>query len=138
MAIKSYIVGPGSLVFGAPGSPEEMAAQITSCTATPSADVGDPVDVLSGEQLPGERTTTWVLEGNFLQDISETGITTYTLENDGVQLPFIYIPNDVEARSLSGNIVIAATAIGGDVKARANADFEFSVVGTPALGDVAP
>lgn len=136
MAIKSYIVGPGSLVFGAPGDPDEMAAQITSCTATPSADVGDPVDVLSGEQLPGERTTTWVLEGNFLQDISATGISTYTLDNDGAEKPFIYIPNDAEGRSLSGMVTITATAIGGDVKARATADFEFACVGTPALGDV--
>lgn len=138
MPIKSFIVGPGSLVFGAPGAPEEMAAQVTSCTLTPSTDVGDPTDVLSGDQLPGDRTTTWVLEGNFLQDISETGITTWTLTNAGVTVPFVYIPNDVEARSASGNVVIDPTAIGGDVKARAAADFEFGVIGTPALGDVAP
>lgn len=136
MAIKSYIVGPGSLVFGAPGSPEEIAAQITSATLTPSTDVGDPLDVLSGEQLPGDRTTTWVLEGTLLQDLSETGITAYTLENAGVNVPFVYIPNNVEARSASGNVIIDPTAIGGEVKARATADFEFSCVGTPALGDV--
>lgn len=136
MAINSYIIGPGSLVFGDPGSPEEIAAQITSATVTPSTDVGDVTDVLSGEQLPGDRTTTWVLEGNFLQDISTTGITTYTLDNAGVVVPFIYIPNSAEARSVSGTLTIDPTAIGGDVKARAAADFSFGVIGTPALGDV--
>ncbi|KAA1380520.1 hypothetical protein [Aeromicrobium fastidiosum] len=138
MAIKSYIVGPGSLIFGSPGAPDEMAAQITSCTATPSVDIGDVIPVLSGEELPGDREVTWVLEGNFLQDITETGITTYTLENSGQQKPFVYIPNNIEGRSLSGNVVIDPTAIGGDVKARATADFEFSIIGEPALGDVAP
>lgn len=138
MAIKSYIVGPGSLVFGAPGDPDEMAAQITSCKVTPSTDVGDPLDVLSGEQLPGDRTTTWTLNGEFLQDISENGISTYTLDNAGEQKPFIYIPNDAEGRSISGNVTIDPTELGGDVKARATAEFEFSVLGTPAIGDVAP
>lgn len=138
MPIKSFIVGPGSLVFGAPGDPDEMSAQITSCTATPSTDVGDVLAVLSGEELPGDRTTTWVLEGNFLQDLTETGITTYTLEHDGDQVPFVYIPNEVHGRSLSGNVIISPTAIGGDVKERATSDFEFSIVGQPALGDVAP
>lgn len=137
MAIQSFIVGPGSLIFGAPGDPDEMAAQITSCTLTPSTDVGDPVDVLSGEQLPGERETTWVLEGTFLQDLKATGITAYTLDNAGLTKPFTYIPNNAHDRSASGNVIIDPTAIGGDVKARATADFEFSVVGTPALGDVA-
>lgn len=138
MTIKSFVVGPGSLIFGAPGDPDEMAAQITSCTVTPSTDVGDPVDVLSGEQLPGDRTTTWVLEGNFLQDLTATGITTYTLENAGSQKPFVYIPNDAHGRSVSGNVIIDPTAIGGDVKARAASDFEFGIVGQPAIGDVAP
>lgn len=136
MAIQSYIVGPGSLIFGSPGG-DEMAAQITSCKVTPSTDVGDVIDVLSGEQVPGDRTTTWVIEGNFLQDISETGITTFTLDNAGVQMPCVFIPNDVLARQVSCNVIIDPTAIGDDVKKRAAADFEFSIIGTPALGDVA-
>ena len=100
--------------------------------------MGDPTDVLSGEQLPGDRTTTWTLNGNFLQDISENGISTYTLEQAGTTVPFTYIPNDIEARSISGNVIIDPTEIGGDVKTRANADFEFGCVGTPVLGDVEP
>lgn len=136
--IKSYTVGPGSLVFGDPGSPQEMAAQITSCTATPEVEVGDDKPVLSGEVEPGERTYKWTLSGNFLQDISTTGITTWTLDNAGVTVPFVYIPNNAEGRSLSGSIIVDPTAIGGEVKTKATADFEFGIVGTPALGDVVP
>lgn len=133
---QSYIVNDGSLVFGAPGDFGEIAAQVTSCQFTPSTDVGDPTPVLDGSEIPGDRETTWVVEGNWLQDISETGITTWTLENAGQSVPVVFIPNDVTARSVSGTIIVDPTSIGGEVKSRANSDFEFSLVGQPALGDV--
>jgi hypothetical protein len=136
MPIQSYTVGPGSLVFGDPGTPEEMAAQITKCSVVPSVDVGDDTPVLSGEVDPGERTYTYVLSGEFLQDITETGISTWTYENAGVALPFIYVPNDAKARHISGTVIVDPTTIGGDVKTKAKSEFEFGVVGTPALGDV--
>lgn len=138
MPIQSYTVGPGSLVFGDPGTPEEMAAQITKCSVVPSVEVGDDIPVLSGEVLPGERTYTYVLSGEFLQDLTETGISAWTYTNAGVSLPFIYIPNDAHARSISGMVMIDPTTVGGDVKAKATAEFEFGIIGTPALGDVEP
>ena len=129
-------VGPGSLVFGSPG--DEFAAQITKCSVEPSVEKEDDIPVLSGEVVPGERTYSYVLTGEWLQDITADGITTWSWENEGVQMPFVYIPNDALERSISGSVVIDSTTVGGDVKSKARAEFEFSCVGKPALGDVAP
>jgi len=136
--MESYTVGPGSLVFGDPGSPQEMAAQITKATLVPKVDTGDDIPVLSGGVVSGERTYTWTLSGEFLQDLADTGITTWTYDNAGVSLPFTYVPNSAKARHVAGTIIVDPTTIGGDVKSKARSDFEFSVVGTPAIGDVGP
>lgn len=138
MTVESYTVGPGSLIFGAPGDPEEMAAQITKASVVPKVDTGEDTPVLSGEVAPGERTYTWTLSGEFLQDLADDGITTWSYDNAGVTLPFVYIPNAAKARSVSGSVIVDPTTIGGDVKTKAKSDFEFSVVGTPAIGDVGP
>lgn len=138
MAVNSYTVGPGSLIFGEVGSPEEMAAQITKASVVPSVETEDDTPVLSGEVDPGERTYTYVLSGEFLQDIKATGISVYTYDHAGEELPFIYVPNNDEARSISGTVIIDPTTVGGDVKTKAKSEFEFSLVGEPAFGDVAP
>jgi len=138
MTIKSFTTGPGSLVFGAPGDPLEMAAQITKCSVVPSADAEDDIPVLSGEVLPGERTYTFVLSGEFLQDLDEAGITTWTYENAGQVVPFVYIPNSAKGRHISGSVVVDPTTVGGDVKAKATSEFEFGCVGQPTIGDVVP
>jgi len=115
-----------------------MAAQITKATLVPKVDTGDDIPVLSGGVVSGERTYTWTLSGEFLQDLADTGITTWTYDNAGVSLPFTYVPNSAKARHVAGTIIVDPTTIGGDVKSKARSDFEFSVVGTPAIGDVGP
>lgn len=129
-------VGPGSLVFGSPGS--EKAAQITKCSVVPSVEKEDDIPVLSGQTVAGERTYTYVLTGEWLQDITTSGISTWSWTNEGMQLPFVYIPNDATERAISGDVIIDSTTIGGDVKKKALAEFEFSCVGKPAIGDVGP
>lgn len=136
MPIKSFKVGPGELIFGEPGDVNEFSAQVTAATVEPSVDTEDDVPVLSGEVLPGEDEETFVLTGSGLQDITATGFTTWTWENAGTVVPFIYIPHSETARQISGEIKVRRTNIGGEVKARATADFEFPIVGVPVLGDV--
>lgn len=136
MPIKSFKVGPGELIFGAPGAPNEFSAQVTSATIEPSVDTEDDVPVLSGEVLPGEDEETAVLTGSLLQDITESGITTWTWENAGQVVPFVYIPNSELARQVTGEVKVRRTNIGGDVKTRAESDFEFPCIGMPDLGDV--
>lgn len=136
MSIQSTKVENGSLVFGDPGSELEFAAQVTACTVEPSVDTEDDVPVLSGEVLPGDDEETAVLTGSFLQDIKTNGFSAWTWENAGQVVPFIFIPNSALERQISGEVKVRRTNIGGEVKARATADFEFPCVGMPDLGDV--
>lgn len=127
-------VGPGSLVFGE-GTEEEFAMQIKSATVTPEVEAEDDEEVLSGAIVAGEETHTATLAGNFFQDISADGFTTWTWDNRGVEMPFTYIPNSAAARGITGVCKIRATVIGGDVGTKARADFEFPCVGFPDLVD---
>lgn len=136
MPTKSYVTGPGELVFGAPGSEQEFSFQITACSVEPDVEAEDDVHVLSGGVVAGEETETFALTGNFLQDISAEGVTTWCWENSGTVQPFVFIPNSEEERQVSGEVKVRKTVIGGDVKARATSDFEFVGVGEPVLGDV--
>ena len=138
MPPQHYTVGPGTLTLGEVGSEQEIAAQITDATAEPSVESEDDIPVLTGEVVAGEDTETWVLKGNLLQDISTTGINTWSMNNTGTVQPFSYVPNDGVGRALVGDIKVRSLAIGGPVKKKAQSDFEFPIVGTPALGDVAP
>lgn len=136
--MSTYTTGPGSLVFGAPGDPLEIAAQVTSCTVEWDVESEDDIPVLSGDIVAGEETHTAQLSGNLFQDISETGITSWSWENKGTTVPFTFIPADLEARHVTGMVKVRALAVGGEVKKKATSDFEFPCVGEPELGDVAP
>ncbi len=136
MAIESYAVGPGSLIFGAPGSPGEQAAQITSATVQFSTESEDDTDVLSGEVLAGEETSTYALAASLLQDLSESGLVQWSWLNRGTVVPFEYVPNSAKGRSITGEVKVRPINVGGDVKSRASSDVEFPGVGFPVLGDV--
>ena len=135
MPIKTLKVWEGELIFGAPGQPNEFSSQVTAATVEPSVDTEDDVPVLSGEVLPGEDEETAVLTGSFLQDITVNGFSTWTWENAGQTVPFLYVPNTATERQISGEVKVRRTSIGGEVKQRASADFEFPCIGMPVLGD---
>lgn len=136
--MSAYTVGPGSLIFGAPGSPKEFTVQITSAQVDWESDAEDDIPHLGGGVVAGEETFTAVLTGNALQDLSDTGWTTWSWENKGVSLPVVYVPNTAVGRAISGTIKVRPTTAGGEVKTKARADFEFPFVGEPQLGDVTP
>lgn len=136
--MSSYTVGPGELIFGAPGSPQEFSAQITSAQVDWETEAEDDIPLLTGGVEAGEETFTAVLSGNALQDLTEAGWTTYTWENKGQQVPVLYVPNTAVGRHISGSVKIRPTSAGGEAKTKARADFEFPFVGEPQLGDVVP
>ncbi|QTF71763.1 hypothetical protein [Arthrobacter woluwensis] len=129
MPIKSSKLGPGRLTLGAVGTTQEFASQLRSCKLEPSVDTSDPIPVLSGEELPGDDTLTYVLSGSILDDYTMTGLAVWSKTNAGKTLPFEFVPNTADKLMAKGNVVVQPIAIGGDVKERNENDFEFRGVG---------
>lgn len=129
MAIKSYIVGPGSLSFSSPAG--TFASQITAAKVTTNAKRSDPIKVLSGEEIPGESDYTFTLEASALQDLSKSGIVDFSWKNAGKTADFTYTPNTKEGAKITGTVVIDPISVGGTVGERAMSDFSFQCLGTP-------
>lgn len=136
MPVNYITVGPGTLEIGATGSLTDFSSQCTSVKLTPSVDNGDALNVLSGEQIPGDRTESWTLDGTFVQDYGSAGVTTrFLFDNRGTTMDFEFTPvNATAADVITGRLVVEAIDIGGDVKTTPTSDFSFVIVGAPVLG----
>lgn len=132
----SYKLGPGSLVLGETGTPTEISAQITACTAEFETDSEDDVPTLSGGILPGDETETGQLTGTIIQDLSDDGIVEWTWTNAGQVVPFVFIPNTVVGKQITGSLKIRRLNVGGDVKTSPTSDFEWPFAGMPDLSAV--
>lgn len=141
MPVNYITVGPGTLQIGATGSLTDFSSQATSVKLTPSVDNGDALNVLSGEQIPGDRTESWTLDGTFVQDYgSAAGATTkFLFDHRGETMDFTFTPVNASADDeITGKLVVEAIDIGGDVKTTPTSDFSFVIVGAPVLGAATP
>ncbi|MFF5793963.1 hypothetical protein ACFY5D_18115 [Paeniglutamicibacter sp. NPDC012692] len=130
MAIKSHKLGPGFLKFGETASLQEFGSQCTAVKLEPSVDEEDNIPVLSGEELEGDETESYMLTGSFLQDYGGmTSLLVWCKTNAGKVLPFEFTPSTAGGLTIKGSVKIRAVAIGGDVKTRNTTDFEFKGIG---------
>jgi len=130
MPVQTLTVGPGVLDIGETGSLTSLASQITTATLSPSVDTDDPIPVLSGEEVSGDRTEKWTLKGEFLQDFGQgdDSVSEFCFTNRGKTFPFTYTPNNDGGKKITGRVTVEATDIGGDVKKKARAEFEWQVL----------
>lgn len=135
MAVKTQKLGPGVLRFGETASEQEFSSQVTSVLLEPDFDSEDPIPVLSGEEVPGDETETYVLSGEFLQEYSMESLLVWCKANSGTVLPFTFTPNSNAGFSVTGSVVIRAVAIGGDVKTSNTTEFEFPGVGEWSINE---
>lgn len=135
MTINTSTVGPGTLTLGEIGSTIEVACQVSEIMLSPSKDQEDAVNTLCGDSLAGDISYTFALKGTLVQDWSPTGINKFCHTNRGVQVPFTFIPNSVDGPTLTGEVIIDPIDIGGKVKTKPTAEFEFTVVGDPTWTD---
>jgi len=129
MPIKSHKLGPGTLTLGVGAL--EVNAQLTSGRLTPSENVttSDAVKVLSGEELAAEDTATltYVLEGNFLQDLDAAGVVAWSWTNATTYQDFTFTPNTAAAAVVTGEVRVIPISVGGDeADARMASDFSWS------------
>lgn len=137
---STYKVGPGLLTLGT--APLDISAQMTACTVDPTEEVKteEDIPVLSGDVVAGvdEVSQAYRLKGNLLQGLAVAGVVDFTWTNAGEVVPFTYVPNTAEGRSVTGQVRVVPLAIGGTVKERARSDFDWAIIGTPQLGTLEP
>lgn len=137
MPVNSYVVGPGSLTFGA--GPLEFGAQTRSCEVRPAESVSgetEAVPMLSGDDLAGAAgavSFSYTLVVDFQEDLTANGINDYTWDNKGEEVPFTYTPNTTLGRTVTGVVSMVPIAIGGTPKTRPNHELTLRIIGEPTL-----
>lgn len=130
---KSYRVGPGSLLIGEDDDEMEISQQVKALTVSWDKDKEDDDNVLSGDTIAGEATYTAQISGTVNQDLVQDGFLAMTWNEKGEVKPFKFIPNNDRNATVNGKLVLDPLDIGGDVKSRATAEFEFDCEGEPTL-----
>lgn len=134
MPIKSTKLGPGTLTIGEVGTPVDFSAQVASCTIKWAKSPDDPVPVLSGEELAGDKNYRASLAANVLLDLTDGGLVDFTWDSKGEAVPFTFVPNSDAGRAISGVVEVDPIDVGGDAKKVMRSDIEWSCVGHPVLG----
>lgn len=136
MTVYAPAIGPGTLTIGTDTELTQFSSQCRSAKLVPNVDKGDPIDVLSGEQAPGDRTETHQLVVNLQSDFGTVDSKFEWLwEHRGEVQDFVYIPNTALGRRITGQITVEPIEIGGDVKTKPAAEVTFDLVGDPVFDD---
>lgn len=133
-------LGPGILTLGDAAAATDISCQISAARIAWEKDADDDVPVLCGDTVPGGIVYTAALSGTLFQDFSSaTAIGQYTWDNKGTQVPFVFVPSEAWGQQATGTLTIDPIDFGGDeVKAKMTSDFEFAIVGDPALSPYTP
>lgn len=127
-------LGPGKLAFGDKGSLTAAEAQVIKCKVKPSVKQGDPIHVLSGETVPGDRAESATLEFTINQDLGESkSFLEWTWANAGKTVPFEFIPINGKGKAVRGKVIIERGEIGGDVNEVMTTDLEFTCLTMPTI-----
>lgn len=103
-----------------------FATQATNVRLVPSTDeVGDPLEVLSGETVTAEDETSWSLVIEAVQDFDDpAGFVNFAMSNAGDVVPYVWQPNSPTGDALgmgvsyNGTVRVRPVEIGGDVNTR--------------------
>lgn len=137
MAVSAHRLGPGTLTFGETGTEQQFASQLTNGRIEPSLNEEDPVNVLSGEELAGDDTVSWIIAGTLLQGYTKTDLIHWAFTNRLKLLSFKFVPSTEHSDyGWQGIAKIVPLTAGGDVKTRNTSDFEFKIVGEPEPYDI--
>lgn len=137
MVAKHITVGPGTFTIGADEDLVNLSSQATAVKLVPSVNTDDPILVLSGETIQGDRSETWTIEGTLVQDLGAAESTTeYLFNNAGEEKPFSFTPANANGKTITGTLVVEAIEIGGDTGTKAMSDFELSLIGRPVIGSL--
>jgi len=138
MPLSKMKVGPGRFTLydgaDATGTPTDFSCQLTATTVAWSDETGDPIDVLCGEEEPGDTTWSATIAGSMYQDPAI--LLPWTWENKGRTFFSRFVPSDAAGKMVTGRVTVKPLDFGGDVKTSATSDFEWSYVGEPQIENV--
>lgn len=111
---------------------KQFADQATAVRLIPDTDeVGDPLEVLSGDQQLADDETTWTLRVETVQDFDDAaGFVAFAFDNAGDVVPFSWRPNATGV-TYSGSVKVRPVEIGGEVNTRLGTEGSWPVQGTP-------
>lgn len=112
---------------------KQFATQATNVRLVPDTDeVGDPLEVLSGDTVTAEDETSWTLVIEAVQDFDEpTGFVNYAMQNAGLVVSYVWTPNDATGDavgagvSYNGTVRVRPVEVGGDVAKRLTTSAEW-------------
>lgn len=133
MAPKTTKIGPGLFTIGEPTELLDVSQQVKALTVTWESDKEDDDYVLSGDTIGGEVTFTAKVTGTVNQDLVVGGFVQKTWDEKGAVVPFKFVPNSAAGATVNGRCILTPLDIGGDVKSRGTAEFEFDCEGEPEL-----
>lgn len=129
---KTLTMGPGSLTLNSTFS--TFTRQLTKCELVPKSQTKPGVEVLGGGTTETKVNTTWAMSIDFLQDLGGAeSATEWTFNHDGETVDFTFTPSDASGKTISGQVVITATKIGGQVGEHATADATWDIIGKPTI-----
>lgn len=116
-----------------------FATQATNVRLVPSTDeVGDPIEVLSGDELTTDDETTWSLVIEAIQDFDDVdGFVRFALDNANTLVPFVWRPNATSTNQFTGTVKVRPVEIGGDVNKRLSTTATWPISGAPTPGTAA-
>jgi hypothetical protein len=136
MTVNVSTVGPGLLTIGSPGALTNFSSQLRGARIVPNVTKGDPIDVLSGEQVAGDRSESAQLVVRLQSDFGhDDSRAEWLWAHRGETHPFAFVPNNALGRRISGQIVVEPVEIGGDVKTKPDHEVTFDCVGMPIFDD---
>jgi hypothetical protein len=112
----------------------EFASQATNVTLTPdTAEDGDALEVLSGETITPDESTSWVMAITAVQDFDDPdGFINFALGNAGELVPYSWTPNDTATGvTYTGSVRVRPVPIGGDVASRNTTAASWPIDGAP-------
>lgn len=135
MPIESYKLKDGTLRFDTL-APFDISMQVTACKITPSENVTttEAKKVLGGDELPASDSASYAyrLSGKIIQSLEADGVVLWSWENEGVEVPFTFIPNDVAARQWTGVTRVIPLVVGGDdIEDTPESEFDWACIGKP-------
>lgn len=106
---------------------QAFATQATNVRLVPRTDdQGDTLEVLSGDTITPDDTTTWSLVITAVQDFDDpAGFVNFAMTNAGDVVPYTWSPSGAAGVSYTGNVRVRPVEIGGDVNARLTTDAEW-------------